>query len=72
MSRDPKTELKFDRRLTRRRRWVSQDELEEELARLPDVADRAEPVAYPGDGDSPPGADPRDSDQVASPARMRG
>jgi len=63
MSLDPKSQLKFDRRLVRRRRWISQDELDEELARLPDVADRAEPVAYPGEGDSPSGADPSDSDQ---------
>lgn len=62
MSRDPKNELKFDRRLTRRRRWVSQDELDDELARLPDVGDRAEPVPYPGEGDSPSGGGSTDSE----------
>jgi uncharacterized protein YidB (DUF937 family) len=35
--------LKFDRRLLRRRGWVDQEELEKELADLPDVSDKAQP-----------------------------
>ncbi len=35
--------LKFDRRLLRRRGWVDPEELEKELADLPDVSDKAQP-----------------------------
>jgi hypothetical protein len=37
--------LKFDRRLLRRRGWIDAEELEKELADLPDVSDKAQPAA---------------------------
>jgi hypothetical protein len=42
---DPKSmeRLKFDRRLIRRRNWISKDELERELAALPDASDKVAP-----------------------------
>ncbi|HVP29441.1 MAG TPA: hypothetical protein VMW35_09805 [Myxococcota bacterium] len=33
--------LKLDRRLARRRNWITSKELETELAKLPDVSDKA-------------------------------
>lgn len=36
--------LRLDRRLLRRRGWISSSEMERELAALPDVADKAEPL----------------------------
>ena len=52
MSRDPRGQLQFDRRLMRRRSWLSAEELEQELAGLPDVGDKAETVGYPGEAES--------------------
>jgi hypothetical protein len=42
MARDYTRDLKFDRRLLRRRGWVDSEELEKELADLPDVSHKAE------------------------------
>ncbi len=36
--------LKLDRRLIRRRNWISSDELRRKLDALPDVADKAAPI----------------------------
>ena len=46
--RDGKTQLRLDRRLAQRRGWISPEELEKELAALPDVAEKAEMVDLPG------------------------
>jgi len=53
--------LKFDRRLQRRRGWVDPEELEKELADLPDISHKAqlrgedeEPAAEP---EEPPAQD---------------
>ena len=44
MTYDYTRKLKFDRRLLRRRGWVDPEELEKELADLPDVSDKAQPL----------------------------
>ena len=43
--------LKLDRRLIRRRNWISSKELRRELDALPDVADKAAPIEV-GEGES--------------------
>ena len=43
MDRKSMAQLKFDKRLMHRRGWIKQEELETELAELPDVADKIEP-----------------------------
>ena len=43
--------LRLDRRLTRRRGWISPEELERELEALPDVADKG--VRGDPEGDEP-------------------
>ncbi len=48
--------LKFDRRLLRRRGWVDPEELEKELADLPDVSHKAQPL----DGDEEPSQEPEE------------
>jgi hypothetical protein len=40
MDNESTARLKFDRRLATRRDWVEPDELEQELASLPDAADK--------------------------------
>jgi hypothetical protein len=40
MDNESTARLKFDRRLATRRGWVEPDELEQELASLPDAADK--------------------------------
>jgi hypothetical protein len=42
MDYDHTRKLKFDRRLLRRRGWVDPEELEKELADLPDVSRKAQ------------------------------
>lgn len=44
--------LRLDKRLLRRRGWLTPQELESELEQLPDVAAKAELVA-PEEGESP-------------------
>ncbi len=46
--RDGKAHLRLDRRLALRRDWITEKELEKELAALPDVAEKAELVDLPG------------------------
>ena len=41
MNRDALRKLRLDRRLTRRRGWIGEAELERELASLPDAAAKA-------------------------------
>ena len=43
MNRDSMKALQLDRRLLRRRGWIAPEELDKELAALPDVADKAAP-----------------------------
>jgi len=44
MTYDYTRKLKLDRRLLRRRGWVDPKELEKELADLPDVSHKAQPL----------------------------
>jgi hypothetical protein len=44
MNRDSMKALHLDRRLLRRRGWIAPEELEKQLAALPDVADKAAPL----------------------------
>ncbi len=43
MDRDSMKRLRLDRRLIRRRGWISQRDLERELSALPDVSDKIQP-----------------------------
>ncbi len=43
MDRESMKRLKLDRRLIRRRGWISQQDLERELSALPDVSDKIQP-----------------------------
>ena len=54
MVHDYTRKLKFDRRLLRRRGWVDPEELEKELADLPDVSQKAQPL----EGDEAPSREP--------------
>ena len=49
MDNESTSRLKFDKRLANRRGWVEPAEFEQELASLPDVADKILPVS-----DEPP------------------
>jgi hypothetical protein len=40
MNRDSMKALRFDRRMLRRRGWITPEELEQQLTSLPDVADK--------------------------------
>lgn len=44
MDRESTQRLRLDRRLIRRRGWVSEEELQRELAALPDVSHKIAPV----------------------------
>ena len=57
MDYDHTRKLKFDRRLLRRRGWVDSEELEKELADLPDVSHKAQPQDEDGEP-SPEPAEP--------------
>lgn len=50
MAYDHTHKLKFDRRLLRRRGWVDPGELEKELADLPDVSHKVQPL---GEAETP-------------------
>ena len=54
MAQDHTRKLKLDRRLLRRRGWVDPKELEKELADLPDVSHKAQPL----DEDEAPSQEP--------------
>lgn len=54
--RDGKAHLRLDRRLARRRGWISEGDLNKELDSLPDVGEKGETVDLPGTPPEP-GAD---------------
>jgi hypothetical protein len=56
MAHDYTRNLQFDRRLLRRRGWVDSEELEKELADLPDVSHKAQ---LPGE-DNEPSSEPEE------------
>ena len=61
MDRDTMSKLRLDRRLLRRRGWISDEDLTRELESLPDVAEKiaatdAEPAPTPGSGTEDGGA----------------
>jgi len=65
--------LRFDRRLTHRRGWISEKELTRHLRTLPDVEDRGEWVDPAGDSEAAaetaPGADgPGAAEEAAAPS----
>ncbi|MFQ5417701.1 MAG: hypothetical protein ACE5FL_11705 [Myxococcota bacterium] len=43
MNRNALKQLRLDRRLIRRRGWISSSDLEQEIAALPDVSDKIAP-----------------------------
>lgn len=49
MDRESMERLKLDRRLIRRRAWITPEELERQLAQLPDVTHK---MAPPAEGDA--------------------
>jgi hypothetical protein len=49
------TKLKMDRRLIGRRGWISDEDLEAELARLPDAADKVMTSAQDEQSEGAPG-----------------
>jgi hypothetical protein len=61
MDNEATARLKFDRRLAQRRNWVEREELENELASLPDCADKI------GDGEAPAGVEAPAAPEFASP-----
>jgi hypothetical protein len=56
MVQDHKRNLKFDRRLLRRRGWIDAEELAKALADLPDVSNKAAPQGEE-ERDSPDGGE---------------
>jgi hypothetical protein len=67
MDNEATARLKFDRRLASRRGWVEPEELEQELASLPDASDKiqevgeepqAKPAPEPGSGTGSDGGMP--------------
>ena len=59
MDRRSTQQLKLDRRLIRRRGWISKEELERELTALPDVSDKlADPEPEEPDAAAGRDADP--------------
>ena len=62
MDRKSIDQMKFDRRLVRRKDWITRDELEKRLEALPDVSDK---VATDDDApsDSADSADPAEVDK---------
>lgn len=57
MDRRSTEKLRLDRRLIRRRDWISKEDLERALAELPDVSHKAAPVEDRKD-ETPPEAEP--------------
>jgi len=58
MNRRSMERLKLDKRLTRRRGWITKEEYERQLAALPDVSDKvAEPEAM-GPEEPEPNSEP--------------
>jgi hypothetical protein len=67
MDRESTRRLRLDRRLIRRRGWISDVELERELGALPDVAHKIAPAdgGPAGEGSGEPG--PPESSEPPSP-----
>ncbi len=57
-------QMKFDRRLVRRKEWITRDELEKRLEALPDVSHK---IAPDDDAPSEPSESPRDSPEGDAP-----
>jgi hypothetical protein len=51
--------LRLDRRLRDRRGWISKDELEREIAALPDVSEKIAPAEETAPGEAEAGEEPR-------------
>ena len=47
MDRETMSKLRLDKRLTRRRGWISRDDLDRELEALPDVSSKIAPIEEP-------------------------
>ena len=58
MDNESTSRLKFDRRLATRRGWVEPDELEQELASLPDAADKMVALDEPAEASQETSAGP--------------
>jgi hypothetical protein len=58
MDRKSLERLRLDRRLITRAGWIAPEELERELAALPDVAHKAAPPSEPQEQGTGPGAAP--------------
>ena len=56
MDRESMSHLRLDRRLIRRRRWITDEELERELNQLPDVSHKA----TTGEDETPGGPEGQD------------
>lgn len=56
MDRQSTSRLRLDRRLIGRRRWISKEELEAELASLPDVSHKVAPPEEQSEGTDEPGS----------------
>jgi len=53
MDRETLARLRLDRRLIRRRGWISEGDLAKELAKLPDAAGKAVPLGEPAPSGAP-------------------
>jgi len=60
--------LRFDRRLTHRRGWISEKELTRHLRTLPDVEDRGEWVDPAGDSEAAAETAPGVAEEAAAPS----
>jgi uncharacterized protein YidB (DUF937 family) len=54
MDQETMRNLRLDRRLLGRRAWISEQELAEELAALPDASDKIAPPTSEPEGDAEP------------------
>jgi hypothetical protein len=69
MDRDSMKQLRLDRRLIRRRGWISDQELAQELESLPDASQNAITLGEAADeAKAPRAATPSDAPEIASPA----
>jgi hypothetical protein len=57
MDRETVSKLRLDKRLIRRRGWISPDDLERELEALPDASSKIAPVEEPDSEPSPPASE---------------
>ena len=66
---DSARNLRLDRRLARRRGWIDPEELERELAALPDTSDKIQPPEdEPKEAAAPPAQAPSPGGGFADPA----